>query len=129
MAHTKTEFIENETLLRVTVHTPVMWEGLYPPQMHVVSYPNGRTYAVTEELLNLHFTIVRPQTIALTAHGSDGTDRPTPKQRQVERGDRIEGVVDTSALGEIGLVEDALTKARREAGSPLYVPPIEPLKE
>ena len=116
MASTKTRFIENETLIQVTVHTPVMWAGLRP-QMHVVSYPNGRTYAVTEDLLNLHFTIVTPQEIALTAHGADGTDRPTSKQTEYERGDRYVPKVDVQDLLRYPPVEDALTRAKRLASS------------
>lgn len=112
MAATKTRFIENETLLQVTVHTPVMWSGLRP-QMHVVSYPNGRSYALTEDLLNLHFTIVSPQTVELTAHGSDGTERPTPKQAEAERGDRYVPKVDVQDLLRFPPVEDALMKAKR----------------
>lgn len=114
MASTKTKFVENETLLQVTVHTPVMWSGLRP-QMHVVSYPNGRTFAVTEDLLNLHFTIVRPQEIVLTAHGADGTDRPTRKQMEAERGDRLVPKVDVLDVLHEPPVEDALQKARRIA--------------
>lgn len=114
MAITKTKFIENETLLQVTVHTPVMWAGLQP-QMHVVLYPSGRTFAVTEELLNLHFTIVRPQEVVITAHGADGTDRPTSKQLDVERGTRL-SVMSASHLSEAlrePPAEDELMKARR----------------
>lgn len=114
MASTKTKFLENETLLQVTVHTPVMWTGLRP-QMHVVSYPNGRTYAMTEELLNLHFTIVSPQEIVITAHGADGTDRPTQKQMEAERGDRFSPML-ADRLEEVlrePPAEDALMKARR----------------
>lgn len=112
MASTKTRFIENETLLQVTVHTPVMWGGMRP-QMHVVSYPNGRTYAVTEDLLNLHFTIVTPQEVMLTAHGADGTDRPTGKQVEVERGDRLAAQFDVQELLREPPVEDALMRVRR----------------
>jgi hypothetical protein len=123
MAITKTKFIENETLLQVTVHTPVMWAGLRP-QMHVILYPNGRTYALTEELLNAHFTIVSPQEIVVTAHGADGTDRPTQKQVEIERGDRVASSLNVEELLREPPVEDALQKARR-----LYAPAIEPLKE
>jgi len=94
MPATKTRWVENETLTEVTVHTPAMWGGLRP-QMHVVVYPEtafgiaSRSYALTEELLNFHFTICTPQEVVLTAHGADGTDRPTPKQEQAERGDIV----------------------------------------
>ena len=115
MASTKTKFIENETLIQVNVHTPVMWNGLRP-QMHVVSYPNGRTFALTEDLLNLHFTIVTPQEVVLTAHGGDGTERPTFKQLQTERGDRLTSTIDLGELLREPPVEDALTKARAMAG-------------
>lgn len=116
MAHTKTRFVENESLLQVTVHTPVMWAGLRP-QMHVVSYPNGRTYALTEDLLNLHFTIVTPQEIVVAAHGADGTERPTAKQIQTERGDRLSPhLTDVNDLLREGATEDAVMKARRLMG-------------
>lgn len=117
MASTKTRFVENETLLQVTVHTPVMWAGLRP-QMHVVSYPNGRTYALTEDHLNLHFTIVSPQEVVLTAHGADGTDRPTHKQIQAEWGVRNSQQLDVREVLHEPPAEDALMKARRLAAEP-----------
>ncbi len=89
-----------------------MWAGLRP-QMHVVSYPNGRTYALTEDLLSLHFTIVTPQEISLTAHGADGTDRPTQKQCETERGDRLSPKVDVEEMAHNPAVEDALMRALR----------------
>lgn len=116
MAATQTKFLENESLLQVTVHTPVMWAGLRP-QMHVVLYPNGRSYALTEELLNLHFTIMRPQEVVITAHGADGTDRPTQKQMEIESGARFSPRL-VDKLEEILAeppAEDALMKARRLA--------------
>ncbi len=122
MAHTKTRFIENETLLQVTVHTPVMWGDL-KPQMHVVSYPNGRTYALSEDLLNLHFTIVTPQEISLTAHGADGTDRPTRNQLEVECGARYEPTLDIQEVMREPAAEDALMKARR------LIAPVEPAED
>lgn len=75
-----TRFTENETGVEVSVFTPFPWGN--SPAVHTVKYPSGRVYAVSEELLNRHFSIITPQEVFLNAYGVD--DRPTKKQTELD---------------------------------------------
>lgn len=75
-------FTENETGQEVTVDGVFGW----PPLGHavmIVAYPSGRKFAVCEHEFALHFTIVSPQEVFISAFGID--DRPTKKQIELQK--------------------------------------------
>lgn len=76
-------FTENETGQEVLVSTTFVW-GDEGARQSTVLYPSGRAYALTDAQLALHFTIVSPQEIFVSAFG--GVDsRPTKFQKHLER--------------------------------------------
>jgi hypothetical protein len=77
-------FVENETQTEVQVESVFSWFDEHE-RIHIVTYPTGRRYAMRDEDLNLHFTIVTPQEVVIRAWGNMGDDRPTPKQVALEQ--------------------------------------------
>ena len=75
-------FTENETGIEVSVEGVFGW----PPLCHavmIVTYPSGRRFAVPERAFALHFSIVTPQEVFISAFG--GVDeRPTAQQRAAQ---------------------------------------------
>lgn len=47
-------------------------------RLHAVKYPSGRVFVINDHLRALHFTIVTPQELLITAFGVD--DRPLRSQ-------------------------------------------------
>lgn len=80
-------FTENETGLDVEVETVFCWHHEEARQS-IVTYPAaihgqpGRRFAISQEELARHFTIVSPQEIFITGYGGH-FDRPTKKQKEL----------------------------------------------
>ena len=77
----RSRFTEVDTGTEVSVFTPFPLGDVQPT--HVVTYPSGRAYAVPDDVLNKHFTIVTPQEVSISAYGGVD-DRPTKKQLESE---------------------------------------------
>lgn len=80
MSSFNVRFVENETGTEVSVETVFGWHP--HPKTSIVTYPNGRKYALTDTELNKHFTIATPQNVRFKAFGVG--ERPTEKQRELQ---------------------------------------------
>jgi hypothetical protein len=104
MSHVR--FTENETGLPVEVETVFCWDSEEARQS-IVTYPSvegqpGRRFALSQEQLNRHFTIVSPQEIFI--HGYGHTDRPTKKQQHADKLARLASMAAELGVAELGIV-------------------------
>lgn len=97
---------DGQPRVEVEVFSPSTWGGPQGyPLFHYIRYPDltglgipGREYIISDELLQVHFELVLPQTLRVQAWGGV-YERPMKKQRdielQVEAGERLANEIDT----------------------------------
>lgn len=74
------KFREIETELVVDVTGSPLWEG--EPALAMITYPNGRQYAMRYETVWKHFVQLPDQAVPLAGSGGAAFERPTRKQAQ-----------------------------------------------
>lgn len=74
------KFREIETELVVDVTGLPLWEG--EPALAMITYPNGRQYAMRYETVWKHFVQLPDQAVPLAGSGGAAFERPTRKQAQ-----------------------------------------------